>query len=143
MEPTGVVRVHLGGGGVRVLAAEELTTGKNQTQRRRGAEAQRNAEEKISAALCGLCASAFCPIRVHPEIRSSKSKIRKKSEARSPKEQILCGAAAPFSERPPRAVRISDFGPLSDFADSDFGFRVHPCSSVVEILFSFQRRLDG
>jgi hypothetical protein len=59
--------------------------------------------------------------RLKPEIRSSKSKIRKKSEARSPKEQILCGAAAHFSERP--AEGGSDFGLLSDFADSDFGFR--------------------
>jgi hypothetical protein len=63
---------------------------------------------------------------IKPEIRSSKSEIRKKSEARSPKEQILCGTAAHFSERPPRTVRISDFGLLSDFADSDFGFRVKP-----------------
>jgi hypothetical protein len=57
---------------------------------------------------------------------SPKSEVRNPKAIRSPKpkEQILCGTAAHFSERPPRTVRISDFGLLSDFADSNFGFRV-------------------
>jgi hypothetical protein len=51
-----------------------------------------------------------------PEARNPKSETRPKPEAR------VGSFAARFPETGAKNIQISDFGPLSDFADSDFGF---------------------
>ncbi len=63
---------------------------------------------------------------LYPEIRSSKSEIRKKSEARSPKPRCATAVlVALFLARGDSRFRPSDFGLLSDFGNSDFGIRVY------------------
>ena len=60
-----------------------------------------------------------------PELRSSKSEIRKKSEDRRPKQtRYVGGNDAQIHTPDAYPIRPSDFGLLSDFADSDFGIWV-------------------
>ncbi len=58
------------------------------------------------------------------EIRSSKSEVRKKSEARNSKDAVCAKhSAEQFPSSSPKQVRPSDFGLLSDLGNSDLGFQ--------------------
>lgn len=66
-------------------------------------------------------------MQIEPEIRNQKSEIRKKPEARSPKTSLRRSVG--FTHLPAQVtglLRPSDFGLLSGFGISDFGFRVEP-----------------
>jgi len=65
-----------------------------------------------------------CRLWPGPEIRSSKSEIQKKPEARDPNERYRTDAfSAHFCASPASGFRTSVFGLLSGFEDSDFGIR--------------------
>ena len=70
-----------------------------------------------------------CTAPTELEIRSSKSEIRKKSEVREPNAvDLAVGAGALFPPQCPSRFQRSDFGLLSGFGKSDFGFRAERSS---------------
>jgi hypothetical protein len=68
------------------------------------------------------------------ENRSSKSDCRRKPEARMPNQEAGAGIRPHFSKPSEDSFRHSDFGLLSDFGDSAFGFQVQSLSRRVEAL---------
>ncbi len=87
--------------------------------------------ERFGEPLPQLQSAGLRPGVVYPETRNPKSEGRKKSEARKPKQEMGAGNLPRFFSTAENSFRDSEFGLLSDFGDSDFGFRV-PAAHAVE-----------